>query len=852
MNSNSQTFSPAAKSQNQSSIKMDRIVLIGYAALLVSFFTFGITEYADPPRKDYFTIFVAHYIIALAYVTILIFNNAYGIRKCWKQRNIGMTVVLLNLFLISAYALNRSIPVFEDAASWLCGYLLITSVNALSYRYFDRLPIWINRIQHFVTGSAVILYLYMTLFVSHVYPIGTAGIIFFGIGLHVFVPLTLLIACVFLIKYHRARGTTGFLISGSLFTILYCASFVKEWSKRVDKINTASNQSVIFHDSGLPLWVTVGQSIPNDWITFRILKSDLVYTTSKDRFVEWEFMPGRVSWEESRKHDPLVFISTIFSECTLQADDRVKVLQSISDMRHNANERLWTGDHLTTSYVVSDVDIYPDLRLAYTEKYLNVKNNSQNGWRGATEEAIYTFYLPDGSVVTSLSLWINGKEEKGILTSKQKATNAYKTIVGVEQRDPSVVHWQEGNTVTVRVFPCTREDERKFKIGVTSPLLEKNGQLVYRGLKFRGPDAANADETVRLTVIGTFDKTQVPDRFTENRSGDFISEGKYDPDFELPMKSVPLRNGSFTFAGFRYSMTDYEQDYAQFSPDRIYLDINDTWTYKDVDDFEDLIGEMNLYIHTDHGFVMLNEGNWDEALDLRTRNYSLFPFHLLQNHDRALVVTKGKVFSPHLSDFKDSGFAKQVSKYFGTGKKAHVYNLGGEISTYIKTLKELRAVDFAEGGMTELQALLNSNRFPKAMETDDRIVFVDSKLVITKEKTDAIASSNNAPDHLARLFAYNNIMRKVGINYFNDDVVREDLVAKASEAYIVSPVSSLIVLETKEDYERFDIKDTGNSLQNASKHSSGAVPEPHEWALIIIFILFVFYVSTRRLKLKAV
>jgi hypothetical protein len=60
----------------------------------------------------------------------------------------------------------------------------------------------------------------------------------------------------------------------------------------------------------------------------------------------------------------------------------------------------------------------------------------------------------------------------------------------------------------------------------------------------------------------------------------------------------------------------------------------------------------------------------------------------------------------------------------------------------------------------------------------------------------------------------------------------------------------LIVLETKEDYERFGIKDKANSLHNASKASSGAVPEPHEWALIIIFLSFIIFYFFRYSRFK--
>jgi hypothetical protein len=63
---------------------------------------------------------------------------------------------------------------------------------------------------------------------------------------------------------------------------------------------------------------------------------------------------------------------------------------------------------------------------------------------------------------------------------------------------------------------------------------------------------------------------------------------------------------------------------------------------------------------------------------------------------------------------------------------------------------------------------------------------------------------------------------------------------------VVTPVTNLIVLETKSDYDRFGIKDNGASLKNASMKSSGAVPEPHEWLLILLIVGVIIYLFTQR------
>jgi hypothetical protein len=90
-------------------------------------------------------------------------------------------------------------------------------------------------------------------------------------------------------------------------------------------------------------------------------------------------------------------------------------------------------------------------------------------------------------------------------------------------------------------------------------------------------------------------------------------------------------------------------------------------------------------------------------------------------------------------------------------------------------------------------------------------------------------------------------MKDIGKNYFNkDSSYINGVVAIANEAYLVSPVSSLIVLETVKDYDRFDIGENQNSLKNASVKSSGAVPEPSEWIMIILFVSLALFLFIRK------
>jgi XrtN system VIT domain protein len=849
MNTIDPLINPATHTKSREDIHTSQRTYGGYLLLAISLLLYAIEEYADIERlQENLAVFFVHYFIALLYTGILIFNRAFGIRKSWRKENIHRTIILLHLFLISAYALNRQLPVFENSVTWFCVYLLTCSGAALSYRYFSQLPRSVNRIQLFLLGSALVLYVYLALYAAEFYMIAGIGIIIFGIGAHILVPVFLLIGAGALIKHFgtNERSSVAWIISGVLATVFFAAGFVYEWNARIKNIERMANQSVLYADTELPVWVKVAQSVKTDWITERILKSKLVYTISNNTF-RWDLFPSG-AWDEKRKHDPLVFIASLNRKSSLPEDDHIKILKAITDSRHRSEERLWSGDNLTTSYIVTDADIYPALRLAYTEKYFNIRNslNTNKTWRN-TEEAIYTFQLPEGSVVTSLSLWINGKEEKAILTSKQKATEAYKTIVGVEARDPSVVHWQEGNTVSVRIFPCTPKEERKFKIGITSPLPVYEDKIHYKSITFKGPNANDATETFRIRFLGDAPGVEMPDHFEKNQKGEYVSEQAYDPDFGLSFNAGQLKKNQFSFDGFTYSLAPYQPEMRSIDFTTLHLDINNSWSSDEINDLRSYLTNRNIYTYADNEFIRLTENNWTEiTTSLQQRNFSVFPFHHISKPEASLVITKGRALSPHLRDFKDSNFAKGVSDFFAAGKSVYVYNLAGSASTYVRSLKELRALEFAEGDISKLAMLLDRKQFPSAIENEQQIVVHDANMIIEKKPTNDSDGQDNAPDHLARLFAYNDIMRRVGSKFFSDDFIDEQLVNEAAKAYVVSPVSSLIVLETKQDYERFGIKDIENSLENASKQSSGAVPEPHEWALIILFVLFVIFTIGRQ------
>ena len=196
----------------------------------------------------------------------------------------------------------------------------------------------------------------------------------------------------------------------------------------------------------------------------------------------------------------------------------------------------------------------------------------------------------------------------------------------------------------------------------------------------------------------------------------------------------------------------------------------------------------------------------------------------------------------------DLGKEKFVNKHKNP-EKIRVFSRGS--TTYWNTLKQLRIARIQQGSLGDLDKILTQKMFLKEAETAEKVVIEPSKIMISEENK---TSENKATDHLFRLWAYNKTMALIGDNYSNqffDDKKAENTegpLRLSEKAHIVTPVSSLIVLEKQADYDRFDIKNSKNALGNAALNNSGAAPEPHEWALILLGLSFVAYgfIRTRR------
>ncbi len=829
------------KTITQSLLKTDlSLQYTGTGIVLVSFLIFMLPEWGIATKDGAdFGIFWINYGLAMLYFFLLFMDDRFSIKR--PTQHLEYLYPLLVLAIISCYSLNRQMSIFQDSVFWLEVSVCVFCAVLLFYSYNSRLPRLANQALLFVLGMGSVLWVYYALYLLPLYAPSVMFSFVLGLSLHTFVPLWVVLAMVFAVKKAKARDPQYLrsFLAGAAFPVLFTAFFLVQWHGRTQQIKFLANEDVINENSNLPRWVTLSQQLPADYITERIMKSDLVYQAPSEEFSVWELPTG--SFNEIKKHDPLVVLSLfLLGRPQLDRQEKIKILESMYDARHQAEERLWSGNNLSTVSVVSQVRLYPAHRLAYTEKGLHIDNNLPYNWD--QQEAIYTFFLPEGSVVSSLSLWINGREEEGYLTTKGKAQTAYTTIVGREVRDPSVIHWQEGNRVSVRVFPCTPEENRQFKIGVTSPLRQDGAELVYDNVYFTGPSASGAAETSVIYVEGEKVPLSLPVGYKETKIGEYKRQSTYQQDWSLRLPTTKLASDSFAFGANGYRLQEMPQQLEHFSPTKVYLDLNASWSAGEFEQAWDLVKDKQVYVWQGR-MLQLSAANKAQVFDqLVQQQYSLFPLHKIKATEQALVISKSKGASPNLSDLKKTRFAEEMTEKLPYQGPIRVYTLGEQLSPYLRGLKELQVIATMQGDVKQLAGLLQEQRFVRTTPEKDMVRLGASGIGIAKTTE---STGGSAPDHLLRLFAYNHILQQIGPRYFCQGDIEDELIAEAAQANIVSPISSLIVLETQKDYERFDIQKSKDSLGNASMNASGAVPEPEEWALIIIALIAVAFVTLK-------
>lgn len=828
---------------------------VGYGIFIVAFALYIFAQFSGKLSRndDAIPVFFLNYILSVIYFIAILWQRWNTGKYYAESWSLG-----LSIFLVSAFTLNVSLPVFAPFPWWLNVITLMIPISLLGYNYRNKLPIWGQIVLSTLMGISAVTTAYFTLFIGplNFYAIPLA--LFLGFSLHATVPFQIFITlCVYLYRMRQTPYARIAAWSGALLPLLILGLYLNRWHNIQQVLAQAKSEYFLYYKNDYPLWFTISQKLPNDPLTDMMLRGII-----SGQHAKWSsnIMDFPNSGNNQFHHPLLVAAHALYGELGFDEETSRKLLETHYDARHQTERRLWRGGDLTTKNVLTNIEVFPKYRFAYTEKTLTIHNDpnrsSDAGWYDQDlQEAVYTFHVPEGSVVSSLSLWVEGKERKSRLTTRKKADSAYVEIVGVQRRDPSLLHWQEGNRVTVTVFPCTAKEDRIFKIGVTSPLIVKNEEWTLPNIWFEGPETEGTTESIQLKIEGkNGENIDVRRGFKASVSGNYTYEGSYRPYWEVKGKAEKLIPYAFSFGGNTYTLGDYKANYQSFTPQNIVLDVTAEWDYKEWQAILEMTKGKQLYAFAPKALTIDRAQEKATFVALRQNRFSLLPFYDIADIENTLIITKTGHKSPMLSDLKESDFANKMTNFLKNNpQKIHVYNFGEELTPFWKSLKEFRMIDYTEGDLPTLEKYMIAKQFPTNQEDENKIDFAQAGFSIQKTQGNI---TSTAPDHIFRLFAYNELLREIGADFYDREKLEEKWLRKAEEAYVATPVSSLIVLETDEDYDRMGIKENKNTVGNAQISEQkvgipktnvtfpgvgGATPEPHEWALIIVMFLGVIW-----------
>lgn len=497
---------------------------------------------------------------------------------------------------------------------------------------------------------------------------------------------------------------------------------------------------------------------------------------------------------------------------------------------------------LASSSIDGSVDA--DAALAYLEWTLVLKNDGR-----FAEEARAQLALPPGATVSRVTLWINDEPREAAFAGKGKVRQAYQSIVR-RSRDPLLVTQSAPDAVMVQMFPVPAGGEMKARIGITIPLVleapsvarlqlpyvrEQNFSLgadfqhavwmeSRQSMRVAGPTPVNRDGKayVLRTSMSNADlgSLALPIRFSrDTRISSVVARDRHTGSYvqqRIRFDKAPVARGVIVIDGSS-GMKGVRETIAGV--------IEST---PGADRFDVIIaGDEPVLLSASEGRRKIVQGirrhefvggtdnvaalklAWDRAAT--RENAAILWLHgpqpvLLSSAEVLASRWKRRPGNPRLFDLA-----------IGTG-----HNRIAEKLVEIPAVQSVpRSADLKADLETLLDRLNGRRAWPRLVRGQVKQLPADARVT---------------SDHLVRLWARDRIGNILSRGHAS---ARKQAIAVAHRYQLVTPVSGAVVLETAQQYR-------ANKLAPVDSSTVPTVPEPEEWAMIIISLAMLTVLYRRR------
>lgn len=495
----------------------------------------------------------------------------------------------------------------------------------------------------------------------------------------------------------------------------------------------------------------------------------------------------------------------------------------------------------------SNIDVIskPEKGYFYTEWTLNFKNDALYN-----QEARALIKLPKNSVVSKASLWINGEEKQAVFAGKNEVTQAYQKIVS-KSRDPLLVNYAGEDKVLIQCFPVLSKGEMKIRLGITTSLQDKEIYLP----RFIASNFENIENLTHNVMIESKSDLENSTLFTISKNNNIynvsgaLKEEQIQSNIKLIHKKEILDKNLFLDINEKNQVIKSSLKLNKNTTKNLILAIDTS--YESIKNFENLSNSIknipnniNLYALLASDNVIKISGGKEKIAE------SLKSYNLKGGFDNTPMLVEAYDYYNKLPkserDFTKILWIHSAQPDFFT---LDSFNFEQKRRKFDKPV--IYEIQIGEG--------LDSILYDASSYIDFKTLDEDSldknisKLIYPyfELKLENIKGNNyknlEQDIHISKLWAYKSVE-----NLLKENKYKEALNI-AMNYKIITPISGAVVLESKKQYEENGLGEAHNK-QSSSNNNVPIIPEPHEWILIIISILFIsfyFYKNKKELFIKA-
>lgn len=502
------------------------------------------------------------------------------------------------------------------------------------------------------------------------------------------------------------------------------------------------------------------------------------------------------------------------------------------------------GLSLASSTLDGSVDA--DAALAYLEWTLVVNNTGR-----FAEEARMQLGLPADTTVSRVTLWVDGEPREAAFAGRAKVRQAYQAIVR-KSRDPLLVTMSTPDTALVQMFPVPAGGQMKARIGITVPLqlqdassailqlpyirernhaiaagvrhslwIESRQQIRHAkgiGATTRHNGTYSLHGAVPDSVLGNvspaiqFERNSDIDTvFTKDLNSPSVIQQRIHFEKQAFSHSVIVIDGSSTMRGYREIVASVIETLPADSQFTVVLAGDETIQLSaDAVSYRQIADRIRK-----HAF----EGGTDNvpALNMAWElagqqvNGTILWIHGPQ----PVLLSSVDTLHNHWQRRPDRPVLFDLA--LGSG-----YNRIAEKLVDIPAIHTVpRIGDLKQDLVQQIEKLMGKQAWVRMIRTRDAA---------------SVNHAKQTSDHLARLWARDQVSHLIARG---KPAALEKAIKIAQTYRIVTPVSGAVVLETSAQYKQA-------SLEPGDAASVPTVPEPEEWALIIITLMVLTWLWFRK------